>query len=89
MRVSVTKQDIEINPTCPIEPALERATGHNWRVSTHCAERQVEVEEDGDFVFKTALIDLPDIAADYIVAAAAGEPKGTLEFDIEEPYLVG
>ena len=89
MKIQVTDKDIDANPLCPIIPALRRITGCCYKVNTHCAERTIEIEEDGDTLIKTELIDLADAVADCIVAVAAGKPAWHIEFEIYDPYLVG
>jgi hypothetical protein len=89
MRVCVTEADIQENPQCPVEPALRRLTGQDWLVGVGCAERQVEVEEDGDTVLKTAIIDMPEVAYNYIADAADGKPAAPIEFDVAEPRILG
>lgn len=89
MRVSITTEDIHENPICPVEPALQRLTGHTWLVGVNCAERAVEVEEDGDTVIKTSILEMPEAAADYIADAAAGKPVQPIEFEVGEPIILG
>lgn len=92
MRVNVTTADIQENPTCPIQPALRRLTSHDWLVGITCAERTVEVEEDGDedgdVVQKTVIIEMPEAVSDYIVAAANGQLVQPTEFEVTEPVIL-
>lgn len=88
MRISVTTADIQENPVCPIEPALQRLTGEKWLVGIHCAERAIEVEEDGEVTVKTAIIEMPEAISDYIAEAAAGKPVQAVEFEVGEPIIL-
>lgn len=88
MLIRVTLQDIAENPTCPVEPALKRLTGQEWLVGINCAERRVEIEEDGEAVLKTEIIDMPQVAYDYIAATAQGEAVQPIEFEVGEARLL-
>jgi hypothetical protein len=88
MLIRVTADDIQLNPACPIEPALKRLTNHDWLVGVNCAERRVEVDEEGDKVFKTVILVMPQVAYDYISDAAAGKRVEPIEFEVGEPILL-
>jgi hypothetical protein len=93
IRITVTEEDIEENPVCPVEPALERATGEKWSVGVSCAERVVKVQEpneDGEMeeVVRVQIIEMPSIVYNFIAAAAAGEEIAPIEFEVEEPRFL-